>query len=114
MIKNARMRQDPQPGKSGSSGQPMEIAADQLDFQLADGNQIQAGDTVGKAWITILPASGGAKPAANAKNNQTTGGNSTTVATAGKFHAIFDDRQPHPEPAWLARLAYRLFDPGRA
>ena len=33
MVKNARMKQDPQPGKSGiASGQPMEITADQLDF----------------------------------------------------------------------------------
>ena len=100
MIKNARMRQDPQPGKSGSSGQPMEIAADQLDFQLADGNQIQAGDTVGKAWITILPASGGAKPAANAKNNQDDGWELHYRATAGKFHAIFADNHIQSLHGW--------------
>ena len=93
MVKNARMRQDPQPGKSGSSGQPMEIAADQLDFQLVNGNQLKTADTVGKAWITILPKPPGSQPAANsAKKDQALGGsNSTTVASAGKFHATFDD-----------------------
>ena len=92
MVKNARMRQDPQPGKSGTSGQPMEIAADQLDFLLENGNQLKTGDTVGKASITILPAPPGSKPATNAANSsQQTGSNSTTVATAGKFHATFDD-----------------------
>ncbi len=93
MVKNARMKQDPQPGKSGSSGQPMEILADQLDFVLANGNQLKTGDTVGKASITILPMPPGSKPAktdAN-KGQDLGGGNSTTVATAGKFHAIFDD-----------------------
>ena len=34
MVKDARMMQDPKPDKSGSSGQPMEIAADELDFLL--------------------------------------------------------------------------------
>ena len=63
MIKNARMMQEPKPGKSGPSGQPMEIAADQLDFQLANGNQLKTGDTVGKATITILPSPPGSKPA---------------------------------------------------
>ncbi len=92
MVKNARMRQDPQPQKSGTSGQPMEIAADQLDFQLANGNQIKTGDTVGKASITILPMPPGSKPAKNpAAGGQDMGSNSTTVATAGKFHATFDD-----------------------
>ncbi len=92
MVKNARMKQDPQPGKSGSGGQPMEIAADQLDFLLANGNQLKTGDTVGKASITILPMPGGMKPAKAANpGQQMGGGNSTTVATAGKFHATFDD-----------------------
>ena len=36
MVKNARMRQEPQPGKAGSPGQPMEIAADQLDFVIEE------------------------------------------------------------------------------
>ena len=105
MVGNARMRQDPQPsspaspktsgssspGKSGS-GQPMEIAADQLDFQLENGNQLKTGDTVGKAVITILPAPSAGKPATVAsKGPQTSSGNSTTVATAGKFHATFGD-----------------------
>ena len=72
MVKNARMMQDPKPenhdskpAKSGStgqpSGQPMEIAADQLDFLLADGNQLKTGDTIGKATITIFPAPGATK-----------------------------------------------------
>jgi lipopolysaccharide export system protein LptA len=93
MVKNARMKQEPQPDKSGTSGQPMEIAADQLDFQLVNGNQLQTGDTVGKAWITILPRPAGSKPSPNAprKGQDMGGSNSTTVATAGKFHAIFDD-----------------------
>ena len=92
MVKNARMMQDPQPQKSGTHGQPMEIAADQLDFQLENGNQIKTGDTVGKASITILPMPPGPKSAKNPVNSgQDTGSNSTTVATAGKFHATFDD-----------------------
>ncbi len=34
----------------------MEIAADQLDFVLENGNELKTGDTVGKAKITIFPA----------------------------------------------------------
>ena len=90
MVKNARMMQDPKPGKSGSSGQPMEIAADQLDLLLENGSQIKTGDTVGKASITIFPAPGPEKQKAAGNGNKETGGNSTTVATAGKFHATFD------------------------
>jgi lipopolysaccharide export system protein LptA len=91
MVKNASMKQDPQPGKSGSSGQPMEILADQLDFQLEGGKLLKTGDTVGKAQITILPMPPGSKPAKSAKPGQEIGGsNSTTVATAGKFHVNFD------------------------
>jgi len=91
MVKNARMMQDPKPGKSGSSGQPMEIAADQLDFLLENGNQLKTGDTVGKATITIFPAPPGSrKQKVASQGDKETGGNSTTVATAGKFHATFD------------------------
>jgi lipopolysaccharide export system protein LptA len=91
MIKNAHMLQEPKPGKSGPTGQPMEIAADQLDFQLENGNQLKTGDTVGKAMITILPSPTGTKSAKNTSSAQDMGGNATTVATAGKFHATFDD-----------------------
>ena len=114
MIKNARMKQDPQPGKSGSAGQPMEIAADQLNFQLANGNELQTADTVGKAAITILPSPPGTKPAKPAKPGQEMGGsNSTTVATAGKFHATFET-QSHSYAAWLAEFEDRLHHAGRA
>src|SRR5271165_5373990 len=90
MLKNARMRQDPQPGKPGSPGQPMEIVADQLHFVLENGNELKTGDTVGKAQITIFPSPAGTKPAKPAKPGQDFGsGNATTVATAGKFHATF-------------------------
>ena len=91
MIKNARMIQEPKPGKSGPSGQPMQIEADQLDYQLENGNQLKSGDTVGKAAITILPSPPGSKPAKSTGSGQEMGGNATTVATAGKFHAIFGD-----------------------
>jgi len=92
LVKNARMMQDPTPGKSGTSGQPMEIVADQLDFQLENGNQIKTGDTLGKAMITVFPAppNSSKPPPAGAGKKESTG-NSTTVATAGKFHATFDD-----------------------
>jgi lipopolysaccharide export system protein LptA len=95
MVKDARMMQDPKTGKSGSSGQPggqpMEIAADQLDFLLENGNQLKTGDTVGKATITIFPAPPGSrKQKVASQGDKETGGNSTTVATAGKFHATFD------------------------
>ena len=92
MITNARMKQEPKPGKKGTTGQPMEIAADQLDFQLEGGNLLKTGDTVGKAMITILPSPPGTKAATSGGSPQDMGGgNSTTVATAGKFHATFDD-----------------------
>lgn len=101
MIKNARMKQDPQPGKSGSSGQPMEIAADQLDFHLANGNDLQTADTVGKAVITILPSPPGAKQAKSSKPGQeANGSNSTTVATAGKFHATFGNNRIQTLHGW--------------
>ena len=92
MVKNARMMQDPKPAKSGTSGQPMEIVADQLDFQLEDGgNQLKSADTIGKAAITIFPAPPNPKkPKSAAPSDKETGANSTTVATAGKFHATFD------------------------
>ena len=93
MVKNARMRQDPQPGKPGSPGQPMEIAADRLNFVLENGNELKTGDTVGAAQITIFPAPPGSHPAKAApKSSQDLGSStSTTVATAGKFHATFGD-----------------------
>lgn len=91
MVKNARIRQEPQPGKASSPGQPMEIAADQLNFVLENGDELKAGDTVGTAQITIFPAPASAKTAkASAKTGQDIGSaNSTTIATAGKFHATF-------------------------
>jgi lipopolysaccharide export system protein LptA len=90
MIKNAHMMQEPKPGKSGPSGQPMQVDADQLDFVLENGNQLKTGDTVGKAMITILPSPPGSKPA-KSSGGQEMGGNATTVATAVKFHVTFDD-----------------------
>jgi lipopolysaccharide export system protein LptA len=95
MVTNARLHQDPHPGKPGvgpASGQPMDIVADALDFQLANGSDLQTADTIGKAQIVILPnptkSAGTAKSAD--KNAQDTS-NSTTVATAGHFHATFGD-----------------------
>jgi len=112
MVKNARMRQDPQPsaasntsgsaaapaqnrGKASTSGHPMEIAADQLDFQLENGNELKTADTVGTAVITILPVPGatGAATTATKKGEQSGSSNATTVATAGKFHATFSDNR---------------------
>ena len=67
------------------------MLADQLDFQLEKGNLLKTADTVGKAQITILPMPPGSKPAKSTKPGQEMGGaNSTTVATAGKFHVNFD------------------------
>ena len=86
LIKDARMMQEPQPAKSGSAGQPMEIAAEQLDFQLANGNQLKTADTVGPGKITILPAPGG-----KAAGQSASGSNPTTIATAARFHATFGD-----------------------
>lgn len=92
MITNARFHQDPHPGKPGAgpaSGQPMDVIADALDFQLANGSDLQTADTVGKAQIVILP-SPTPKPKSADKNSDDMG-NSTTVATAGHFHATFGD-----------------------
>ena len=93
MVNNARMRQEPQPGKPGSPGQPMEIVADRLDFVVEKGNELKTGDTAGKAQITIFPAPAGVKSAKSTpKTGQELGSaNATTVATAGKFHAIFGE-----------------------
>jgi lipopolysaccharide export system protein LptA len=91
MIKNARLMQEPKPAKSGPSGRPMEVAAEQLHFVLEDGNQLKTGDTLGKAMITILPSPAGSQPAKSSAGGQDMGGNATTVATAGKFHVTFDD-----------------------
>jgi lipopolysaccharide export system protein LptA len=93
MVKNARMRQDPQPGKPGSPGQPMEIAADQLNFVLENGNELKTGDTVGRAQITIFPSPPAPKSAKPSKQPSQEFGSatSTTVATAGKFHATFGE-----------------------
>ena len=52
----------------------MEIIADQIDFQLANGNQLKTGDTVGEAKIIILPAPpAGTKSATQHPGNSTTG-----------------------------------------
>lgn len=107
MVKNAHLHQDPQPGKPGAgpaSGQPMEIAADALDFVLANGSDLQTADTIGKAQITILPNPNKPKSTdKSADKNAQQMGNSTTVATAGKFHAIFGEgnqiRSLHGAPA---------------
>jgi lipopolysaccharide export system protein LptA len=91
MIENAHLVQEPRPGKSGPSGQPMEVAAEQLDFVLENGEQLKTGDTVGKATITILPSPPGSRLAQGSGGNEDIGGSATTVATAGKFHVTFDD-----------------------
>ena len=110
MVKNARMRQEPQPGVAGSPGQPMEIAADQLDFVLEDSNTLRSADTLGKAQITIFPASTRSHAANDAFNSGPDIGsaNSTTVATAGKFHATFAPGNRLQSAAWFARRANRL------
>ncbi len=102
MVNNARLHQEPNPGKSGvgpASGQPMDIMADALDFQLADGGELKTADTIGKAQIVILPSP--ARSKSGDKNAQEMG-NATTVATAGKFHAMFGDgnqmQSLHGEP----------------
>ncbi len=95
MVTNARLHQDPHPGKPGTgpaSGQPMDVIADALDFQLANGSDLKTADTIGKAQIVILPSP--VKPAGAGKSgdkNADDMSNSTTVATAGKFHANFGD-----------------------
>ncbi len=95
MVTNARMHQEPHPGKPGTgpaSGQPMDVIADALDFQLANGSDLKTADTIGKAQIVILP--GAPKPPGGSKSgdkNADDMSNSTTVATAGHFHAIFGD-----------------------
>ena len=91
MVNNARLHQDPHPGKPGvgpASGQPVDIIADALDFQLANGSDLKTADTIGKAQIVILPST--TKPKSTDKNAQDMS-SSTTVATAGHFHATFGD-----------------------
>lgn len=90
MIKNARMRQEPKSGNAGPAGQPMEIAADGLNFQLENENTLQSADTVGKAQITIFPAAS-EHPARGSEGTRNEMRNATTVATAAKFHASFGD-----------------------
>ena len=48
MVKNAWMKQEPKPGKTGTSGQPMQVDAERLLFKLENGNELKTGDTVGK------------------------------------------------------------------
>jgi lipopolysaccharide export system protein LptA len=91
MVKNARLHQEPHSGKpeaGPASGQPVDVIADGLDFQLANGSDLKTAETVGKAQIVILPSL--TKPASGDKNTGDMG-NSTTVATAGHFHAAFGD-----------------------
>jgi lipopolysaccharide export system protein LptA len=91
MVKNALLHQDPNPGKPGTgpaSGQPVDVMADGLNFQLANGNELKTADTVGKAQIVILPNN--AKPR-RAGEDEPALGSATTVATAGKFHAVFGE-----------------------
>jgi lipopolysaccharide export system protein LptA len=93
MVGSAKLHQDPQPGKPGAGpamSQPMEMLADALDFQLANGSDLKTADTVGKAQIVILPSPNPKKPNTGDKNAQDMS-NATTVATAGKFHATFAD-----------------------
>jgi lipopolysaccharide export system protein LptA len=94
MVTNARLHQDPQAGKPGAgpaTGQPMDIMADALDFQLANGSDLKTADTSGKAQIVILPNPAKSASAKSSDKDAQAMGNSTTVATAGKFHAVFGD-----------------------
>jgi len=93
MVNNARLHQDPNSAKLGAgpaSGQPMDVIAEALDFLLANGSNLQTADTMGKAQIVILPNPNPAKPKSADKSSQDMS-NATTVATAGKFHAVFGD-----------------------
>ena len=105
MVKNARMMQEPKPGKSGPSGQPMEIAADQLDFLLENGNQLKTGDTVGKAMITILPSPPGSKPAKNpAIADRETGGQCHHRRYRRQVPCHFRRQQSHADAARRAQI----------
>ncbi len=81
----------------------MEIAADQLDFLLENGNQLKTGDTVGKASITILPAPPGSKPATNASNSsQQTGKQFDHSRHRRQISCDLRRQQPHADAARLA------------
>ena len=105
MVKNARMKQDPQPGKSGSSGQPMEIAADQLDFQLASGNLLKTADTVGKA--ADHDSAGAAGNASRRRAQAGSGDGRSELHHGGHGRQVPRDlrrQQSHPDAARLAEL----------
>ena len=62
MVKNARMRQDPQPGKPGSPRPADGDCRRPAGFRhLEKATSLRTADTVGKAQITILPALRGRK-----------------------------------------------------
>jgi lipopolysaccharide export system protein LptA len=83
--------------QTGSGTQATEMAADGIDFRIAEGKYLANGVTQGKAQIVIRGSPGQAKAAA-----PTLAPNDETVITAGRFEAQFgrDNRMRglHGEP----------------
>ena len=79
-LGQVRVRQTPEapePGKRRSQpGRPMELAAESVDFYLAEGSRVERAVISGSPQIRLLPA-GGAAPA-------------TTTVSAAQFQASFD------------------------
>ena len=86
---NVKLVELPAPtrGKSAANAQRVEISAPAIDFVLAKGKHLDRAETSAPAQIAILPAASGG---------------SSTIVTAGKFDAKFDERSRlnslHGEP----------------
>jgi len=98
-VDHVQMIQKPQPPKNTQTKQ-MELDADVVDFFLKPGNILNHADTSGRAQIVILSAQLPPPPGKKARPQQNA--LVKTTVTAGKFHAVFDDRNKiqsmHGEP----------------
>ncbi len=77
---DVRLLQQPPPR---SSGRPVELASDTVDFLVQNGRVLTQAVTSGMSRITIFPGAGATGDAA-----------ATTVATAGQFDARFQRNRP--------------------
>jgi lipopolysaccharide export system protein LptA len=84
---NVRLRQPQRASSAAGSSQDVELTAPVVDFFLTSQHRLNRAETSGAAQITFRPSTPSATMSATAKAKN----EPTTVVTAGKFEARFDD-----------------------
>jgi len=84
---NVNLRQPQRASSAGANTQDLELTAPVVDFFLSSQHRLHRAETSGAAQITLRPSTLSAATDSNAKGKN----EPTTVVTAGKFEARFDD-----------------------